>query len=183
VGLTTSAVQTINDQSGAVIRTIGTGWGGELLEDWTGTNSTWRIYGLNGHHDLTWTAGSTGTVTGTVRYDPWGVATSTTGSVPDFRFQSSWADDTTKLSWVVTRWYAGAQGRFISEDSLTGHHRAITTAAAGKGSVDSDLVPPRRWSRTSTSPAQTPSGIDPSDASLAGPGATPDPRGRRVLSG
>jgi RHS repeat-associated protein len=122
-GLTTSAVQTLNDQSGAVIRNIGTGWGGELLEDWTGTNANWRIYGTNGHHDITWTAGSSGSVTGTVRYDPWGTATSTTGSVPDFRFQSSWADDTTKLSWVVTRWYAAAQGRFISEDSLLGEPR------------------------------------------------------------
>jgi RHS repeat-associated protein len=40
--------------------------------------------------------------------------------VPDFRFQSSWADDTTKLSWVVTRWYAPSMGTFISEDSLLG---------------------------------------------------------------
>lgn len=39
-GLTTSAVQTLNDQSGAVIRNTGTSWGGELLEDWTGTNAT-----------------------------------------------------------------------------------------------------------------------------------------------
>ena len=45
---------------------------------------------------------------------------SATGSVPDFRFQGSYADDTTKLSWAVTRWYAPAQGRFISEDSLLG---------------------------------------------------------------
>ena len=40
--------------------------------------------------------------------------------MPDFRFQGSWADDATKLSWVVTRWYAPAQGRFISEDSPPG---------------------------------------------------------------
>ena len=122
-GLTTAAVQTINDQTSAVIRNIGTSWGGELLEDWTGTNSNWRLYGTNGHHDVTWTASSTGTVSGTVRYDPWGTGISTTGSVPDFRFQSSWADDTTKLSWVITRWYASAQGRFMSEDTLLGEPR------------------------------------------------------------
>jgi YD repeat-containing protein len=68
-GLTTSAVQTVDDQSGAVIRSIGTGWGGELLEDWTGTGSDLRVYGTNGHHDVTWTSGASGTVTGTVRYD------------------------------------------------------------------------------------------------------------------
>ncbi len=94
-----------------------------LLADWTGSGSNLRIFGLNGHHDLTWTTGSTGAVTGTVRYDPAGVATSVTGLVPAFRSQSSWADEVTRLSWVVTRWYAPAQGRFISEDSLTGEPR------------------------------------------------------------
>jgi RHS repeat-associated protein len=51
------------------------------------------------------------------------VATSVTGSVPAFGFQGSWTDDVTKLSWVVTRWYAPAQGRFLSEDSLLGQPR------------------------------------------------------------
>lgn len=107
-----------------MIRSIGNGWNGEHLEDWTGPGATGlRVYGTNGHGDVTWTAGSTGSVTGTVRYDPFGNATSVTGSVPDFRFQGSWADDTTKLSWVVTRWYAPAQGDFISEDSLLGQPR------------------------------------------------------------
>ena len=123
LALTTSAVQTIDDATGTVVRSIGTGWGGELLLDWDSTGSDIRIYGLNAHHDLTWTAGTSGAVTGTVRYDPAGAAQSVTGSVPDFRFQSSWADDTTELSWVVTRWYAPAQGRFISEDSLLGEPR------------------------------------------------------------
>ena len=124
-GLTTTAVATIDDQGGAVIRSIGTGWGGEQLEDWTGSGSSLRVFGLNAHHDLTWTAGATGAVTGTVRYDPAGNTTpaTITGSVPEFRFQGSWADDVTKLSWVVTRWYAPAQGRFISEDSLLGEPR------------------------------------------------------------
>ena len=96
---------------------------GELLLDWTGTGQDIRIFGTNAHHDVTWTAGTSGAVTGSVRYDPAGTATSVTGSVPDFRFQGSWADDTTKLSWVVTRWYAPAQGRFLSEDSLLGDQR------------------------------------------------------------
>ena len=125
LALTTSAVQTIDDATGTVIRSIGTGWGGELLLDWTGTGQDIRIYGTNAHHDITWTATSTGTVAGSVRYDPWGTATTTTnpGSLPDFRFQSSWADPVTSLSWVVTRWYAPALGRFISEDTLLGEPR------------------------------------------------------------
>ena len=120
LGLTTSAVQTIDDATGSVTRHIGSAWTGAHLEDWTGSGQNLRIYGTNSHHDLTWTAGSSGAVTATVRYDPWGTVASATGSVPDFRFQGSYADDTTKLSWAVTRWYAPAQGRFISEDSLLG---------------------------------------------------------------
>ena len=65
--------------------------------------------------------GITGAVSATLRYDPWGTLTSSTGSsLPAFRFQGSWADPATNLSWVITRWYAPALGTFISEDSLTG---------------------------------------------------------------
>ncbi|HET9346554.1 MAG TPA: RHS repeat-associated core domain-containing protein, partial [Candidatus Limnocylindrales bacterium] len=121
VGLTTSVAQVIDDQSGAVIRNVGTGWGGERLLDWTGTNSNLRYYGTNAHHDTTWTGSSTGAVSATLRYDPWGTVSSSTGSsLPDFRFQGSWYDTQTDLSWVVTRWYAPALGRFVSEDSLLG---------------------------------------------------------------
>jgi RHS repeat-associated protein len=121
VGLSTSVAQVIDDQSGTVIRHVGTGWDGLKLLDWTGTGSNIRIYGTNAHHDATWTGSSTGSVSAALRYDPWGnLAASTGSSLPDFRFQSSWFDTTTELSWVVTRWYAPAQGRFISEDSLLG---------------------------------------------------------------
>jgi RHS repeat-associated protein len=121
VGLTTSVAQIIDDQSGAVLRNVGTGWTGERLLDWTGTNSNIRYYGTNAHHDVTWMGSSTGTVSATLRYDPWGTLTASTGSsLPDFRFQGAWFDTTTVLSWVVTRWYAPSLGRFISEDSLLG---------------------------------------------------------------
>ena len=125
LALTTSAVQTINDATGVVIRNMATSWTGEHLADWSPDGSGLRIWGRNAHHDITWTANATGTVAGSVRYDPWGTPTTITNpsSLPDFRFQGSWADDTTKLSWVVTRWYAPAQGRFISEDSLLGQPR------------------------------------------------------------
>jgi RHS repeat-associated protein len=121
VGLTTSVAQTIDDQSGSILRNVGTSWTGERLLDWTGTNSNIRYYGSNAHHDTVWTASSTGTVSGTLRFDPWGTLTSSTGaSLPDFRFQGSWFDTITSLQWVVTRWYAPGLGRFLSEDSLLG---------------------------------------------------------------
>jgi len=121
VGLTTAVAQTIDDQPGTVIRHFGTGWGGERLLDWTGSGSNLRVYGTNAHHDTTWTTSSTGVVSATLRYDPWGtLSASTGGSLPDHRFQGSWYDTTTDLSWVVSRWYAPTLGRFISEDSLLG---------------------------------------------------------------
>ena len=124
VGLTTSVAQLIDDAAGTVTRNIGNGWTGERLLDWTGTNSNIRIYGTNAHHDVTWLASSTGTVSQALRYDPWGNPRSTvpTGYTP-FRFQGSFYDATTDLSWVVTRWYAPALGTFISEDGLLGQPR------------------------------------------------------------
>jgi RHS repeat-associated protein len=121
VGQTTAVAQTVNDATSAVIRSIGTDWSGERLVDWTGSGSNQRFYGTNGHHDVTWTADSTGAVSATLRYDPWGTLTSSSGaSLPEFRFQGSLYDVTVDLSWVVTRWYAPTLGRFISEDSLLG---------------------------------------------------------------
>jgi hypothetical protein len=72
-----------------------------------GTNQ--RYHGVNGHGDLTWTGSSTGTVSATLRSDAWGTpGTSSGGSLPPFRFQGSWYDATSALSWAVTRWYAPA---------------------------------------------------------------------------
>ena len=121
VGLTTAVAQWIDDAAGTVTRSVGTGWRGERLLDWTGSGSNVRIYGENGHHDVTWLASDTGPVSQSLRYDPYGNprATVPTGYSP-FRFQGSYHDATTDLSWVVTRWYAEALGTFISEDSLLG---------------------------------------------------------------
>ncbi len=92
-GLTTSAAQSIDDVAGTVTRSIGNGWAGERLLDWTGTGTDRRYYGTNAHHDITWLADSTGAVSASLRYDPWGVPRSTvpTGYTP-FRFQGSWHD-------------------------------------------------------------------------------------------
>jgi RHS repeat-associated protein len=121
VGATTSVVQWLDDIAGSVTRSVANGWTGERLADWTGSGSDLRIYGSNAHHDTTWLASDTGTVSQSLRYDPWGTPRSTvpTGYSP-FRFQGSWHDATTDLAWIVTRWYAPAQGRFVSEDTLLG---------------------------------------------------------------
>lgn len=69
------------------------GWTGERLLDWTGSGADIRIYGTNAHHDVTWLASSTGSVSQALRYDPWGNPRS---SVPSgyspFRFQGSFYD-------------------------------------------------------------------------------------------
>jgi RHS repeat-associated protein len=128
VGLTTQVAQMVDHDASTVIRSIANDRGGERLFDWTGSGSNLRYYGTNGHRDVSWTATSTGTVDATLRYDPWGNLTSSAGSsLPEFRFQGSWFDTTTVLSWVVARWYAPALGRFISEDPLRGAPDAPST--------------------------------------------------------
>ncbi len=117
----TSAMAQVLDGAGSVIRSFGTDWTGTHLLDWTGTGANQRIYGTNGHGDVTWTADGTGVVTASARYDPWGVRQVSTGSLPDFRFQGSWFDSATNLSWAVNRWYAPSLGRFVTEDSLLGY--------------------------------------------------------------
>jgi RHS repeat-associated protein len=127
VGLTTLVAEIVEHQDDQdpsddpVLHSIANDWNGERLLDWTGSGSNERFYGTNAHHDVTWTADATGAVSNTLRYDPWGTLSDSWGSsLPDFRFQGSWQDTTTDLQWVITRWYAPALGRFISEDSLLG---------------------------------------------------------------
>jgi RHS repeat-associated protein len=121
VGLSTSVAQLVDDASGSVLLNVGTGWNGERLLDWSAGGTNQRVYGTNAHHDVTWTAGPTGTVSASLRYDPWGTVVSSTGSsLPPWRFQGSWFDSATDLVWVVSRWYAPNLGTFVSEDSLLG---------------------------------------------------------------
>lgn len=121
VGLTTSVAQIVSDQSGAIQLSVATSWSGERLLDWEPGGANQRFHGTNAHHDVTWTAGTSGAVLATLRYDPWGNLIASTGaSLPGWRFQGSWFDTATILSWAVSRWYAPALGAFISEDELLG---------------------------------------------------------------
>jgi RHS repeat-associated protein len=118
VGTSTATAQLVDDATGADIRKVTVGPEGTVLQDWTAT--TRRLYGTNAHHDTTWTADDTGAVTATLRSDPWGNVLRSSGSLPDWRFQGSWADSSTGLAWSVARWYDPVQGTFISEDVLLG---------------------------------------------------------------
>jgi RHS repeat-associated protein len=124
-GTGTAVAQVVDDISGTVIRNVAVGPDGVILEDWLG--SSHRIYGANAHYDTTWTADDSGAVTATLRYDPWGNLVRSTGTAPDWRFQSSWVDSATGLSWAVARWYAPTLGRFISEDTLLGVPQSPST--------------------------------------------------------
>jgi len=121
VGTSTQVSEVVDNGTNASQLKVGNGWHGERLATWTGTNSNPRYLGTNGHGDVTWSADGSGAVVNTLRYDPWGnVAAASGSSLPDWRYQGSWNDTSTGLSWVVTRWYAPGLGQFISEDTLLG---------------------------------------------------------------
>ena len=79
-----------------------------------------RYYGTNAHGDIVWSANAGATVNASLRLDPWGTAIGTAGDIGQLRFQGSWRDQATGLSWVISRWYAPDLGAFVSEDSLLG---------------------------------------------------------------
>ena len=119
VGLSTEVAQVVDDATDDVIYSVANGWNGNQLFQWDASSET--FYGTNAHHDVTWTADSSGDVSATLRYDPWGSLTDSSGShLPAFRFQGSWFDPTVDLYSVVARWYAPAMARFISEDPAAG---------------------------------------------------------------
>jgi len=120
-GTSTQVSEVVDNATGTSQIKVGNGWAGERLATWTGSNSNPRYCGTNGHGDVTWLADGSGAVVATLRYDPWGnIAAASGASLPDWRFQGSWNDTATGISWAVTRWYAPGLGRFISEDGLLG---------------------------------------------------------------
>jgi RHS repeat-associated protein len=120
LGMTTQRLQNRNVTTSTSGRRVAWDRMGTMLADYNGVDSGVRYYGTNGHRDTAWIADGTGAVTATVRYDPWGGIIASSGTTPDWRFQGSWYDTSTDLQWVITRWYAPALGRFISEDTLLG---------------------------------------------------------------
>lgn len=117
-GTSTAVAGVVDDGNGETLLNTTIGPEGTVLQDWRGAAR--RLYGTNGHHDTAFTAGDAGSVTASLRYDPWGNVLASTGTVPDWLFQGSWADTSTGVLWSVARWYDPAQGAFISEDSYLG---------------------------------------------------------------
>jgi RHS repeat-associated protein len=119
VGLTTAMAQDVNNATGAVILNHATDLDGNDLLDFSSDGTTQRFLGRNAHTDVTWTSASTGAVTATAAYDPYGNVLASTGTVPNTRWQSSWQDASTGLYYVVARWYSPTLGSFLSLDPLS----------------------------------------------------------------
>jgi RHS repeat-associated protein len=120
VGASTAVAQVIDNSSGSVISNHATDLAGIELYDFTPGGASQAYLGRNGHNDVTWTASSTGAVSATAAYDPFGGLAASTGSVPNSRWQGSWQDTVTGLYYVIARWYAPTLGRFTSNDPLWG---------------------------------------------------------------
>lgn len=76
---------------------------------------------------------NTGTVVGTMNYDPYGTATSTTGTAATpFRYAGEYTDDDTGFVYLRARYYDPAAGQFLGIDPLL----AITGSAYGYTSGD-----------------------------------------------
>ena len=86
-----------------------------------GVRSTPTYLGRNGHGDVVWQADATGTISGTVAYDPFGARLVTAGSITTTQaWQSSTFDSASGLYYVIARWYSPSLGRFLSVDPVAG---------------------------------------------------------------
>jgi RHS repeat-associated protein len=120
VGQTASVAQLL-DGSWAVTRNIGTDATGTPLADWAAGGSGWRRLVSNGHGDLVATAAADGTISASLRLDPWGVPLGPLpAGYPAFGFQGSLTDRTTTLVYARARWYDPVLATFTSEDPLAG---------------------------------------------------------------
>lgn len=92
---------------------------GRLLAMSKGTDEF--LAGLNRHGDLTHLFGTSGAVSDTRTYDPFGEELSVTGSTdPNLGFQSDFTDPTSNKVWMGARWYAPNEAQFLSRDTVFG---------------------------------------------------------------
>ena len=120
VGTTTRLAQLWNVTANSSDRNLSWSMAGTLLGDLKPGLSGRRYFGTNAHGDIAWSANASAAVNASLRLDPWGTSIGSAGDIGQLRFQASWRDPATGLSWAISRWYAPDLGAFVSEDSLLG---------------------------------------------------------------
>ncbi|QCS54135.1 RHS repeat-associated core domain-containing protein [Priestia flexa] len=81
-------------------------------------------YHLNGHGDVTALTDSSGVIVAEYKYDAWGNIISQTGTMASanpYRYAGYRYDESTKLYYLMARYYDPEIGRFISRDSYHGN--------------------------------------------------------------
>jgi RHS repeat-associated protein len=98
-------------------------YGANRLASVAGSTRTWYLGDALG--SVRQTLSDSGTVLGSVNYDPWGTVES--GTVPTFGFTGELQDSAAGLVNLRARWYSTAQGRFGSRDSFAGFNTHPTS--------------------------------------------------------
>jgi RHS repeat-associated protein len=114
-----------------------TGTGEQVASQTTGSATTSYVYGPDGplaqsssagvrfylsdpHGDIVGQSNTSGTLTGSVTYDPWGVPRTTVGEQTNLGFQGDPTDPTTGLVDMTTRNYDPTMGEFTTQDVVFG---------------------------------------------------------------
>ena len=83
--------------------------------------ATTRLAGLNRHGDLGWLFDTSGNISDTSIYDPFGKPLAQTGSTgANVGFQGDYTDPTSGDVWMGARWYTPSNATFRSRDTIRG---------------------------------------------------------------
>ncbi|MBS1699280.1 MAG: type IV secretion protein Rhs [Actinobacteria bacterium] len=100
---------------------------GAVVEQTNVTGGTPTSYFTDAHGSTVELTNTSGTVTGTYAYNPWGAVTAHTGAVTPFQFAGAFTDAETGLLYLIHRYYDPVTALFLSIDPLV----AKTLAAYG----------------------------------------------------
>lgn len=102
--------------------------GGRVLAQKDPVSGIARLVGLNRHGDLSYLFDSSGAVSDSGVYDPFGDEAAETGTTnPTLGFQADFTDPVTDHVWMGARWYDGGWATFLSRDSVFGELRTPVT--------------------------------------------------------